>query len=120
MELTRTCCFEFDRKPPEGGKRSFLSTFCFYFMVACFTHRSPHPEVDKEKEKHFVYFLLSHQKFFFQKWSCCPVNLRGLRPFPFGRAWRGQCQFDVGGGNVYLDFNLDKRGSHIELGHKVL
>ena len=21
MELTRTCCFEFDRKPREGGKR---------------------------------------------------------------------------------------------------
>ena len=47
MELTRTCCFEFDRMLRPDCKRVLLSTFCFYFMVACFTHRLPHPEVDK-------------------------------------------------------------------------
>ena len=46
MELNRTCCFEFDRKLREGGKRSCLSTFYFYLMVACFTSLSPHPVVD--------------------------------------------------------------------------
>ena len=46
MELTRTCCFEFDRMLRADSKRVLLSTFCFYSIVACFTHRSPHPEVD--------------------------------------------------------------------------
>ena len=46
MKLTRTCCFEFDRMLRADSKRVLLSTFCFYFMVACFTHRSLHPEVD--------------------------------------------------------------------------
>ena len=47
MELTRTCGFEFDRNKRPGGKALFLRTFCFYFMLAWFTHRSPLPEVDK-------------------------------------------------------------------------
>ena len=47
MELTRTFCFEFDQMLRAESKRVLLSTFCFYFMVACFTNRSPHPEVDK-------------------------------------------------------------------------
>ena len=50
MELTQTCCFEFDRKRRPGGKRLFLRTFCFYFRVARFTHRSPLPEVDKSSD----------------------------------------------------------------------
>ena len=49
MELTRTCCFEFDRMLREGGKQSCLSTFLFYFMVAGFTYWSLHPEVDKRQ-----------------------------------------------------------------------
>ena len=49
MELTHTCCFEFDRKRRAGGKRMFLHTFCFYFMVAGFTYWSFHPEVDKSQ-----------------------------------------------------------------------
>ena len=47
MELTRTCCFEFDRKPREWDKLLFLHTFCLYFRVAWFTYWSLHPEVDK-------------------------------------------------------------------------
>ena len=47
MELTRTCCFGFDRKRRPGGKVSFLCHINVYFMVACFTHQSPHPLVDK-------------------------------------------------------------------------
>ena len=47
MERTQTCCFEYDRKRGPGGKRLFLRTFCFYFMVAGFTYLSPLPEVDK-------------------------------------------------------------------------
>ena len=47
MELTRTCCFEFDRKRQPDSKRLFLRTFCFYFMVAGFTYLSSLPEVDK-------------------------------------------------------------------------
>ena len=47
MELTRTCCFEFDQKPREGDKRLFLFTCCFYFRLAWFTHLSPLPEVAK-------------------------------------------------------------------------
>ena len=46
MELTRTCCFEFDRMLRADSKRVLLSTFCFYFMVAGFTYLSPLPEVD--------------------------------------------------------------------------
>ena len=47
MELTRTCCFEFDRKKRPGGKVSFLCHICVYFGLAGFTHLSPHPQVDK-------------------------------------------------------------------------
>ena len=47
MELTRTCCFEFARKRGADSKRLFLPAFCFYFMLARFTHLSPLPEVDK-------------------------------------------------------------------------
>ena len=47
MELTRTCCFEFDRKKGPDSKRLFLLTFCFYFRVAGFTYFSPLPEADK-------------------------------------------------------------------------
>ena len=43
MELTRTCCFEFDRMLRADSKRVLLSTFCFYFRVAGFTHLSPLP-----------------------------------------------------------------------------
>ena len=45
MELTRTCCFEFDGKRGPGSKQLFLHTFCFYFMVAGFTYLSSLPEV---------------------------------------------------------------------------
>ena len=48
MELTRTCCFEFDLKRGAGGKRLFLHTFCFYFRLAWFTYWSLHPKVDKK------------------------------------------------------------------------
>ena len=47
MELTRTCCFEFDRMLRADGKRVHLSTFLFYFMVAGFTYWSLLPQVDK-------------------------------------------------------------------------
>ena len=47
MTRNRTCCFECDRMLRADSKRILLSTFCFYFMVAFFTHRSPLPEVDK-------------------------------------------------------------------------
>ena len=47
MKLTRTCCFEFDRKRAPDSKRLFLCTFCFYFRVAGFTYWSLHPMVDK-------------------------------------------------------------------------
>ena len=47
MELTRTCCFEFDRKERSGGKVSFLRHICVYFRLAGFTPLSPHPQVDK-------------------------------------------------------------------------
>ena len=47
MELTRTCCFEFNRMLRADSKRVLLSTFCFYFMVAGFTYWSLHPVVDK-------------------------------------------------------------------------
>ena len=40
-------CFQFDRKQPEGDKRVFLLTFCFYFRVAHFTYFSLLLEVDK-------------------------------------------------------------------------
>ena len=36
-----------DLKRGPGSKRLFLCTFCFYFMVAGFTHLLPIPEVDK-------------------------------------------------------------------------
>ena len=39
-------CFVFDRKRPAGGKRLFLYTFCFYFMVAGFIYFSLLPEVN--------------------------------------------------------------------------
>ena len=42
-------CFVFDRKMPEGGKRLFLFTFCFYFRLAWFNYWSLHPEVDNIK-----------------------------------------------------------------------
>ena len=48
MELTRTCCFEFDRKRRPGCKVSFLRNIPFYFMVAGFTYWSLHPVVDKK------------------------------------------------------------------------
>ena len=48
MELTRTCRFEFNRMLRADSKRVLLSTFCFNFMVACFTSLLPHPEVDKD------------------------------------------------------------------------
>ena len=44
MELTRTCCFEFDRKGRPGGKVSFLRHICVYFRLAWFTYFSPLPE----------------------------------------------------------------------------
>ena len=45
MEPARTV---FCLRPEEArGKRLFLFTFCFYFMVAGFTYFSPLPEVDK-------------------------------------------------------------------------
>ena len=47
MELTRTCCFEFDRMLRADSKRVLLSTFCFYFRVALFTSLSLLPQVDK-------------------------------------------------------------------------
>ena len=37
MELTRTCCFEFDRKRRPGGKVLFLRNIPFYFRLAGFT-----------------------------------------------------------------------------------
>ena len=49
MELTRTGCFEFDRKKRPGGKVSFLCHICFYFMVAEFTYWSLHPVVDNKQ-----------------------------------------------------------------------
>ena len=52
MELTRTCCFEFDRKRRPGGKDSFLCHICVYFRVAGFTYWSLHPEVDKIRRMH--------------------------------------------------------------------
>ena len=48
MELTKTCCFEFDQKRGADSKRLFLRTFCFYFMVVGFTYLSPLPEVDNK------------------------------------------------------------------------
>ena len=48
MELTLTCCFEFERKRRADSKQLFLHTFCFYFMVAGFTYLSPLPEVDNK------------------------------------------------------------------------
>ena len=47
MELTQLCCFEFARKRGADSKQWFLPAFCFYFMLARFTHLSPLPEVDK-------------------------------------------------------------------------
>ena len=47
MELTRTCCFEFDRKKGPESKQLFLHTFCFYFRLVGFTYLLPLPEVDK-------------------------------------------------------------------------
>ena len=47
MELTRTCCFEFDRKKRPGGKVSFLRHICVYFRLAHFTSLSLLPQVDK-------------------------------------------------------------------------
>ena len=48
MELTRACCFGFDRKRRPGGKVSFLHHINVYFMVAGFTYWSLHPVVDKD------------------------------------------------------------------------
>ena len=47
MELTRTCCFEFDRMRREVSKGLFLCHGSFYLLLACFTSLSPLPEVDK-------------------------------------------------------------------------
>ena len=47
MELTRTCCFEFDWKRRPGDKVSFLRNIPFYFSLAGFTYLSPLSEVDK-------------------------------------------------------------------------
>ena len=63
MELTRTCCFEFDRKLQEGGKQLVLHTFCLFFRVAGFTYLLPLPEVDKISEgipTVFLYFIYRH------------------------------------------------------------
>ena len=46
MELTRTCCFEFDRMRRADSKHVLFSTFCFYFRLARFTSLSPLPQVD--------------------------------------------------------------------------
>ena len=53
MELTRTCCFEFDQKRRPDSKRLLLRTICFYFMVAGFTYLSLLPEVDKIGNNYF-------------------------------------------------------------------
>ena len=71
IELTRTGCFEFDRKKRPGGKVSFLCHICFYFMVAGFTYWSLHPVVDK----YFFFFNLfikpsSRIHMFFQMRRC--------------------------------------------------
>ena len=50
MELTRMCCFEFNRKRGPDGKRLFLRTFRLYFRLAGFTNLMPLPEVDKGSE----------------------------------------------------------------------
>ena len=55
MELTRTCCFEFDRKRGPGSKVLFLRHIRFYFRVARFIHRSLLPEVDKILEATYEY-----------------------------------------------------------------
>ena len=52
MELTRTCCFEFNRMLRADSKRVLLSTFCFYFKVAGFTYWSLHPVVDNNCAQH--------------------------------------------------------------------
>ena len=56
MELTRTCCFEFDRKRQEVSKGLFLFHCSFYLLLACFTYLSLLPEVDK------ILSLLSNEK----------------------------------------------------------
>ena len=47
-ELTRTCCFGFDRKRRPDSKRVLLPTFCFYLRVVWFTPLPRFSQVDKK------------------------------------------------------------------------
>ena len=57
MELTRTCCFKFDRKRRLGGKVSFLRNIPFYLRLAGFTPLLPLPEVDNKWKAPMLYNL---------------------------------------------------------------